>query len=504
MRLRHASVFVHELSPKGKKQVSRKEEQFESGIAAGGIDASFLAAQGEIRTSHDDTIARLRLLWDNRRLLARVFFWSVLASALVAFLIPNRYQATTQLMPPDNQSGTSMSLLSAISARPGAGSLGGIAGDLLGVKNSGALFVGILGSRTVQDRLIQEFDLGHVYHTQKVEDTREALAAHTAISEDRKSGIISISVTDTDPRRAAAMAQSYVEELDRLVAQVSTSSARRERIFLEERLHSVKQDLDSAAQKFSEFASKNTAIDIPAQGKAMVEAAARLQGELIAAESQLRGLQAIYTNENVRVRSLQARVAELESQLGKLGGDATNTALPSGNGPSSTTYPSIRRLPLLGVQYADLYRNTKIEETVFELLTQQSELAKVQEAKEIPSVKVLDAPVVPTKKVFPHRLILILVSVSVSLSLACLGLLASQVWLGVDPTDPRKEFVLEVVGAIHGNFAGLAPEGSFLRRLILRVWTPSGPSPTSQPENESVNENREKQAELSRTAGNGL
>jgi capsule polysaccharide export protein KpsE/RkpR len=502
--LQHEPIVVHELSLWGKKQVSRKEEQFETRMAAEGIDTSFLAAPQEIRTSHNDNITRLRLLWGNRRFLAHVFFWSLIASALVAFLIPNRYQATTQLMPPDNQSGTSMSLLSAISARPGAGSLGGLAGDLLGVKNSGALFVGILGSRTVRDRLIQEFDLEHVYHTQKAEDTRDALAAHTAISEDRKSGIITISVTDTDPRRAAAMAQSYVEELDRLVAQVSTSSARRERIFLEERLRSVKQDLDSAAQKFSEFASKNTAIDIPAQGKAMVEAAARLQGELIAAESQLRGLQAIYTNENVRVRSLQARVAELQSQLEKLGGDSTNTALPSGSEPSSTTYPSIRRLPLLGVQYADLYRTTKIEETVFELLTQQSELAKVQEAKEIPAVKVLDSPVVPTKKVFPHRLIIMLVTVSVSLSLACFALFVNQVWLSVEPTDPRKEFALEVVGTIHANFAGLAPEGSFLRHLIPRVWTLSGPRSTSQPENESPNGDREKQAELSRTAGNGL
>ena len=380
------------------------------------------------------------------------------------------------------------------------GGLGGVAGDLLGVKNSGALFVGILGSRTVRDRLIEKFDLGRVYHTKKIEDTRDALAAHTSISEDRKSGIISIFVTDTDPQRAAAMAQSYVEELDRLVAQVSTSSARRERVFLEERLYSVKQELDSAAQKFSEFASKNTAIDIPAQGKAMVEAAARLQGELIAAESQLRGLQAIYTNENVRVRSLQARVTELNSQLEKLGGDPGDTSATDGKAPSTSNYPSIRQLPLLGVRYADLYRNTKIEETVFELLTQQYELAKVQEAKEIPSVKVLDAAVVPTKKVFPHRLTLISVSVLVCLSLACLYLLANQSWIGIEPSDPGKKFALEVAAAIRMKFAQLAPEGSVLRRAMERVGVT--PQPTKSPDKEPVGENAEERAELSRTAGN--
>ena len=308
----------------------RMDEQLET-RSVPEADDTFPAVSPEgVRASRERAILKVRFIWSNRRLLLRVFLYSLVVSTSIAFLISNRYQATTQLMPPDGQSGTSMSLISAIAARPGMGGLGGVAGDLLGVKNSGALFVGILGSRTVRDRLIEKFDLGRVYHTKKIEDTRDALAAHTSISEDRKSGIISIFVTDTDPQRAAAMAQSYVEELDRLVAQVSTSSARRERVFLEERLYSVKQELDSAAQKFSEFASKNTAIDIPAQGKAMVEAAARLQGELIAAESQLRGLQAIYTNENVRVRSLQARVTELNSQLEKLGGDPGDTSATDG------------------------------------------------------------------------------------------------------------------------------------------------------------------------------
>src|SRR5208282_761028 len=261
----------------------------------------------------------------------------------------------------------------------------------------GALFVGILSSRTVRDRLIQQFDLRRVYGGSKIEDARERLAEHTSLSEDRKSGIITIGVSDHDPERAAAMAQAYVSELDRLVAEVSTSSARRERIFLDERLHDVKGDLDAAAKNFSEFASKNTAIDIPAQGKAMVEAAATLQGQLIAAQSELSGLQQVYTANNVRVRSLQARVNELRQQLDKLGGAKGDNSL----------YPSIRKLPILGVTYADLYRQTKIQETVYELLTQQYELAKVEEAKEIPAVKVLDAAIVPTRKSFPPRMVIV-------------------------------------------------------------------------------------------------
>src|SRR5271165_3244448 len=243
------------------------------------VSAETPAAPG---VSRERTIAHLRFLLENRGLLLRTFVIALAASTAIAFLIPARYDATTQLMPPDSDSLSSMALpLGAAAARTGG--LGAVASDLLGAKNSGALFVGILQSRTVQDRLIGQFQLNRIYRETKIEDTRQALSDHSYIAEDRKSGIIAITVRDHDPRRAAALSQAYAGELDRLVAQVSTSSARRERIFLEERLTSVKQDLDSAAQKFSEFASKNTAIDIPAQGKAMVEAAATLQGQLIAA-----------------------------------------------------------------------------------------------------------------------------------------------------------------------------------------------------------------------------
>jgi len=311
-------------------------------------------------TERSDTrqqiVDRLRLFWDARRLLLGAFLLGALASLALALLIPSRYDATTQLMPPDGQSSSGMAMLSALAGR--SGGIGGVAGDLLGVKNSGALFIGILESRTVQDRLIAQFGLQQNYHEKKMEDARAALATHTHIAEDRKSGIIAVSVTDHDPRVAAAMAQAYVDELDRLVEQVSTSSARRERIFLDERLRAVKLDLDNAARKFSIFASKNTAIDIPAQSKAMVEAAATLEGQLIAAEAELHGLEAMYTDQNVRVRALRARVTELRAQLGKMGGESGTSAAPSSETDASL-YPAIRQLPLLGVTYADLYRQQK-------------------------------------------------------------------------------------------------------------------------------------------------
>jgi uncharacterized protein involved in exopolysaccharide biosynthesis len=341
------------------------------------------------------------------------------------------------------------------SSSGGFNGLEGLAGDLLGVQSSGALFVGILNSETVQDALIKSFELKTVYHDSKAEDARKDLTEHSDISEDRKSGIIVIAVTDHDPKRAAAMAQSYVSELDRLVAQVGTSSARRERMFLEERLDSVKVELDTAAKNFSDFASKNSAIDIPEQGKAMVEAAATLQGQLIATQSELEGVKQIYTESNVRVRSAEARVNELNKKLNELGGAGTG-ANASG---VAALYPSIRQLPILGVTYADLYRQSKIEETVYELLTQQYEMAKVEEAKEIPTVRVLDPATVPTKKSFPPRTVIVILGTMLGMILSLIWVIGKTGWDAVEANDARKVFATEVFTTIQARLPGFARNG---------------------------------------------
>jgi capsule polysaccharide export protein KpsE/RkpR len=336
---------------------------------------------------------------------------------------------------------------------------------LLGVRGSGPVFVEILESRTVADRLIDQFQLAHEYRTTKIEYTRKMLELHTRITEDRKSGVITIVVIDRSPSRAAAMAQAYVAELDHLVAELSTSSARRERMFLEERLKTVKSDLDTAATQFSEFASKNTAIDIPAQGKAMVEAAAVLQGQLIAAEAEASGLEKIYTVNNIRVRALQARIGELREQLQKMGGSNS----PSDVMNDSSLYPPIRKLPLLGVTYADLFRRTKIEETVFELLTQQYELAKVQEAKEIPSVKILDAAVVPTVKSSPHRVWLTVIGTLLVCGVTTGWILLRKHWNEIDPNDPGRVLAEEMASSVVVTAQRLAPAAATLRGFVARV-----------------------------------
>jgi len=400
----------------------------------------------ESRAARRRFIGRLRLLWDERQFLLRLACAGLAASTLVAFLIPKRYVATTQLMPPDSHESTGLALLAGIAGGQGGGQMGGlgaVAGDLLGLKTTGALFVGVLRSRTVEDRIVDRFHLKEVYGERLAVAARDKLADHTSISEDRKSGIITLGVSDRDPRRAAAIAGAYVEELDALMAQLTTSSARRERLFLEDRLQRVKLDLAAAEKYFSEFSSQHATVDIKEQGKAMVEAAASLEGQLLAAEAQLQGLKQIYTDDNVRVRSTQARIDELRREVHELAGKP-GTAETTENALGDGDYPSLRQLPILGVPYADLYRQLRVEEVVYESLTKEYELAKVQEAKEIPTVKVLDPPAVPERKSYPPRLLFISLGTVGTVTLGVLWVAGRASWMGMDDDDPGKLLAKEV------------------------------------------------------------
>jgi uncharacterized protein involved in exopolysaccharide biosynthesis len=422
-------------------------------------------------------VARQRLVWENRRFIFQATGAGLLLSVLLAFLIPKRFESTARLMPPDQGSsgtGMGMAMLAAASGNIGAqlgSGLGSMAGDVLGLKNSSDLFIGMLQSRTVQDNLIDKFDLKQVYSERRIEDAREDLGNHTNLSADRKSGIITIQVVDHDPKRAAAMAGEYVSELNRVVTRLNTSSAHRERVFLEDRLIQVKQDLESAEKNFSEFATKNTALDIPAQGKAMIEALGVLEGQLVAAQTELEGLKQVYADGNVRVRATQARVQELRRQLEKNLGSKPGGPVAADGRDRESLYPSIRELPALGVGYADLYRNTKVQEAVFQTLTQQYELAKVQEAKETPSVKVLDPPDVPEKKSFPPRLLIITLGAVLAIVGSVSWVFGKQSWEQTEREDPQKKFAQEVFHTVRARLPWMATNGSGPGSVSGKVWS---------------------------------
>lgn len=411
----------------------------------------------EAQYSRERLLARLRVLWNERRFLMHCMVVGVVMATLVAFLIPKQFESTAQLMPPDSQSSNSLALLAGMSS---PGGLGMLAEDLVGIKSTGALFVGVLRSRTVEDRIVNRFDLKQVYGKSLQEGARDKLAERTAISEDRKSGIITITVTDHDPKRAAAMASAYVEELNTLIAQLSTSSARRERIFLEERLDAVKQELEAAENDFSQFASSKGAIDITEQGKAMVDAGATLEGQLIAAQSEMEGLKQIYADNNVRVRATQARIDELRQQLRRLGGEVANSTQSTDDSAADRAYPTLRQLPILGVPFADKLRRMRVKEAVFETLTKQYELAKVEEAKEVPSVKELDVPLVPEHKSFPPRLLIMILGSMCAMITGVVWVLGQARWREIDPQDPGKLLAQEVFHGVTARIPWVSRNGS--------------------------------------------
>jgi uncharacterized protein involved in exopolysaccharide biosynthesis len=433
-------------------------------------------------TSEPARVLRLRLLWSERRFLFRAGLYGQVLSLLIAFLLPIRYESQTRLMPPEQQSGSGLAMLAAFAARGGsdrgsdnssqassgtggalAGSLGRVASDFLGLKTSGALFVDMLEGPTIQDGLIQKFDLRKVYHDRYWQDARKDLEKHTTVKEDRKSGVISVNVSDRDPRRAQQMAQAYVEALDGLLAQVSTSSAGRERIFLEQRLKSAKQSLDAAAQDFSAYSSKTGTLDMPSQTKAMVESEASLEGQLVAAESELEGLEQIYTDNNIRVRTLRARIAGLKRQVENMSGNRAD--LNSEQSQIAGDFPPIRKLPLVGVRWVSLYREFKIQETVYELLTQEYEFAKIQEAKEIPTVNVLDPPLLPEKRSFPPRVVMTMVGAFLSVLSAGTFVIGAAAWKKSESAE--KQLAAEI-------WEQITAENAESRERLLQVWSKFG------------------------------
>jgi capsule polysaccharide export protein KpsE/RkpR len=392
---------------------------------------------------------RLIILWRHRVLLLRAFIISSLAGVCIVLLIPKEYKSVARIMPPDQQN-TSAAILTALAAKAGSlGAIGSLASGLLGTHGTTSLFISLLQSGTVSSHIVDRFQLQHVYHKRYAVDAAKKLAHQTNISDDKKSGVITIEVSDHDPLRARDIAQTYLDELNRIVIQTNTSSAHQERLFVEQRLHSVSADLELAQRELGEFASRNSTVDLKEQTRAMVDAGARVESALVMEQSTLNSLRQIYGDQNLHVREAQARVETLRRELNKVTGTSASASQDTGSAvhiqtPGSDTYPPLRQLPLLAVAYADLYRKVQIEESVFELLTQQYETARIEEAKDIPVVAVIDKPGIPEKKAFPPRFLLALIFTSAGLAGTACYVLVTHWWNGL-PNDHELRFLWQEV-----------------------------------------------------------
>jgi tyrosine-protein kinase Etk/Wzc len=321
----------------------------------------------------------------------------------VSLALPKWFQAEIRMVAP-KKSGLGGGLM-----MPGGGGGGLAALDLLSAVSGGGtepnLLASLIQSRTVTDAVIGKFGLQKRYDQQTIEETRMALWGHAAVDIERKSGVISLKVEDKSPGVARDIATALADEANRLNNRISSTRAGQERKFLEGRVVEAQRDLAAAEVALKEFSVKHKMLDVREQTRASIQAVARIRGEIQARDVMLSYLTSFSGEGEENQSRLRREVAALKKQLENLESGAAPAGAkgsPKGGNSSSVVTP-ITELPELGLEYTRLFRNLKILETVFELLTKQHELAKLAEASDTANAQVIDAATVPTRKVRPKR-----------------------------------------------------------------------------------------------------
>jgi uncharacterized protein involved in exopolysaccharide biosynthesis len=333
-----------------------------------------------------------RVIWKRRRLIGGLFVSAVLTALVVSLLMPKIYESTATLLPSlESKDGGGLGALLAASGTGGAA-------QSLGISLPGApatpndIFVAMLKSRIMADEVIKRFNLMDLYEKKTMQDTRKALEGDTRITV-AKEKVIKITVEAKSPPLAADIANFYVSNLDRLNRTLNVSKAGQNRAFIERRLAETQVNLVKAEETLKEFQTRNKTVAVEAQSKAMIEAAATIQGQIMAQEVQLQVMSAYLSPDNPELSRVRSSIEELKKQL---------YLLESGKGgkgmlPGDRLHPAMVTVPGLALEYGRLMRELKVQETLYTLLTSQNEQAKIAEARDTPTVQVLD-PAIPAEK----------------------------------------------------------------------------------------------------------
>lgn len=340
-----------------------------------------------------------RVLVKRKRLIFGCVGGAAVASVIVSLLMTKIYAATTTLMPPRPDTGI-IGMMGA-EQQIGASAMSGF----LGMGSPSDLWVAVLNSRSVQDAIIERFDLMTRFETETMDDTRKAFVGMVAISKSKKDETISITVEDESPLQAAILANAIVEELDKVNKRVIMTSGGRMRAFIEGRLKEEKEALARAEEEVRRFQETNGAVQLDEQSRALIGAMGEMRGTLMAREVELQSLLSYASPNNPQVELLRAQIAELKANLKTLEEGERGRAVAS-----NRVFIAGARLPDLALQYARLLRDAKARDTVYALLTQQYEMARIQEAKDTPTVQVLDVAVPPDRRSRPKRTMIVLLS----------------------------------------------------------------------------------------------
>ena len=317
---------------------------------------------------------------------------------LISFLLPSWYTAHTTMLPPESETsflGLSSSLLGGF-APPGEMSLPLMAtpSDVIAV---------ILRSRSVAEKIVEKTDLMEVYNTQSKEETINELASHTRV-EVSGEGLISLDFEDKDRERAALVANLYIEELDRINRMANTSKARNTKLFIQKRMEKTNKDLIKAEEDLRKFQEEHKTISLDEQMKTAIQTAANLKAEMVLNEIEVNVLSQNLSPSHPKIQNLQNKISQIRKQLEKL---------EFGNQDSSSEKNQVldvpfSEVPKLGLELARLTRDLKIQEAIFELLSSQYEQAKIQEAKDTPTIQILDRAIPPEKRSRPKRAMMVI------------------------------------------------------------------------------------------------
>ncbi len=309
--------------------------------------------------------------------------------------MPNIYTGVTRILPPQQSQSTAAAMLGQL------GALAGVAGTSLGIKNPNDLYVGMLKSRTVADNLISRFELRKLYETKTADDARKALEGNSRVTSG-KDGLIAIEFDDKDPKRAAAIANAYVEELYKLTQTLAVTEASQRRLFFEKQLALTKRELGNAEVALKTTQEETKLIKIDEQGRAIIEAFARLRAQVVAKEVQLGAMRSFATEQNPDLIRTQQELIGLRAQLAKME--------KSHNPTQGDILVPTGQVPEAGLEYLRKLRDVKYYETIFELLAKQYEAAKIDEARDTSLIQVLDKALEPEKKSKPKRALIVILT----------------------------------------------------------------------------------------------
>jgi len=356
-----------------------------------------------------------------------IFFVTTIFSVIISLMLPKWYRANVTLMPPkNNMSGGLSSITSLVGSLPTAGL------ELFRGSKSSMRFLAILNSRTVMDQIIKKYNLQEVYKKKNIEDARKALYDKLTTQLDNE-GTITISILDRSPKRAADIANAFVFYLDSLDRVLNFNEAHINRKFIEKRLKQNMDDLKQAEETFKNFQQKFGTVEIKEQTKAEIEMFADLQAQIVATEIELSVKQLSFEKTHPDIRFLKNKLKVLYKKRQELSGDIENP-----KSDSSDIFIPIKRIPDLAMQYGRLFREVEIQNKIFTMLTQQYEMAKIDEARDVPSVQVLDKAIPPIRKAKPKRAIIVLITTfSITLIFVLVVIVIERIKM-LKEVDPAK------------------------------------------------------------------